>query len=196
MRKRRKNFDQLSQAKSEVKRENIKNKLIKGRSSLPQSNQFSRTKSATIGWTQSPSKMANLTPLCSVSPPTVAYYSMEENEDDITITDIDFAEEDIIALIDSRTHHLRTRWVLAAIFIRNNLRIFGGGALIKEWLQVHKGGHQGIADNYRPPALMSHMIKGFAKVVRNSIVQFQEKITNLMMVNMDFVLAIHVGSLW
>ena len=41
-------------------------------------------------------------------------------------------------------------------------------------IPIHKGGHQGLAANYRPVALTSHIIKVFEKVVRNSIVQFLE----------------------
>ena len=42
-------------------------------------------------------------------------------------------------------------------------------------IPLFKGGHQGLASNYRPIALTSHLIKVFEKVVRNSMVQYLEE---------------------
>ena len=42
-------------------------------------------------------------------------------------------------------------------------------------IPIHKGGHQGLAANYRPIALTSHLIKVFEKVIRNYIVKFLEE---------------------
>ena len=39
-------------------------------------------------------------------------------------------------------------------------------------IPIHKGGHQGVASNYRPIALTSHLIKIFEKVIRNKLVDF------------------------
>ena len=45
-------------------------------------------------------------------------------------------------------------------------------------IPVHKGGSRGLAKNYRPIALTSHLIKVFEKVLSKSIVAFME-INNL-----------------
>ena len=45
-------------------------------------------------------------------------------------------------------------------------------------IPVHKGGSRGLAKNYRPIALTSHLIKFFEKVLSKSIVAFME-INNL-----------------
>ena len=42
-------------------------------------------------------------------------------------------------------------------------------------IPIHKGGNQGVASNYRPIALTSHLIKIFEKVVRNCLAQFLEE---------------------
>ena len=42
-------------------------------------------------------------------------------------------------------------------------------------IPVHKGGHQGVAANYRPIALTSHLIKVFEKVIRNKLVEYLEE---------------------
>ena len=39
---------------------------------------------------------------------------------------------------------------------------------------VHKGGSRGIAKNYRPVALTSHIVKVFERVVRHSLVSHLE----------------------
>ena len=39
-------------------------------------------------------------------------------------------------------------------------------------IPMHKGEHQGVAANYRPIALTSHLIKIFEKVIRNKLVDF------------------------
>ena len=41
-------------------------------------------------------------------------------------------------------------------------------------IPIHKGGHQGLAVNYRPIALTSHIIKVFEKIVRSHLVKFIE----------------------
>ena len=41
-------------------------------------------------------------------------------------------------------------------------------------IPVHKGGSRGLAKNYRPIALTSHLIKAFEKVLSKSIVAFME----------------------
>jgi hypothetical protein len=42
-------------------------------------------------------------------------------------------------------------------------------------IPIHKGGNQGVAANYRPIALTSHLIKVFEKVIRNYLVTFLEE---------------------
>ena len=40
---------------------------------------------------------------------------------------------------------------------------------------VHKGGSRGVAKNYRPVALTSHIVKVFERVVRRSLVSHLER---------------------
>jgi hypothetical protein len=42
-------------------------------------------------------------------------------------------------------------------------------------IPIHKGDHRGLAANYRPIALTSHLVKLFEKVIRNKIVSFLEE---------------------
>ena len=42
-------------------------------------------------------------------------------------------------------------------------------------IPIHKGGHQGLAANYRPVTLTSHLIKVFEKVIRNHLVRFLDE---------------------
>jgi len=42
-------------------------------------------------------------------------------------------------------------------------------------IAIHKGDHRGLAANYQPIALTSHLIKLFEKVLRNKIVSFLEE---------------------
>ena len=118
---------------------------------------------------------------------------MEEEADETSITDIDFSEKDIIDAIDElKNNSASGPDGLAAIFLKkckNSL----SKPLFQLWrkcldqgvtpsklkeahiIPVHKGGHQGLAVNYRPVALTSHLIKIFEKVIRNYIVEFLEK---------------------
>ena len=114
-------------------------------------------------------------------------------EDTPTISDIDFTEEDIINAIDElRNNSAAGPDGLAAILLKNckealakPLYILWRDCLdqgitpakLKEGhiIPLHKGGHQGIASNYRPVALTSHLIKVFEKVIRNKLVAFLEE---------------------
>ena len=42
-------------------------------------------------------------------------------------------------------------------------------------ITIFKDGHQGLASNYRPIALTSHLIKIFEKIVRNGMVKYMDK---------------------
>ena len=42
-------------------------------------------------------------------------------------------------------------------------------------IPIHKGGHQGLAANYRPISLTSHLIKILEKIIRNQLVKFLEE---------------------
>ena len=228
MRKRRKLMDKSNQATSEIKKEKIRNKLIKIEILLQKSHsearsrkeqlavkairtnskyffsyakQFSSTKSS-IGpllnenneYTASSSKMGNL--LSSQYSAVFSkrsdspYYAMVENQDDVTITDIDFSEQDIIDAIDElKNTSASGPDGLAAIFLKKCKESLAK-PLFYLWrkcldqgitpdklkeahiIPIHKGGHQGLPANYRPVALTSHVIKIFEKVVRNHIVQF------------------------
>ena len=197
---------QKSHSEARSRKEQLAVKAIKTNSKyfFNYAKQFSSTKSS-IGpllnknneYISSSSKMANLlsTQYSSVfSKPSDAspYYTIEENENDPTITDIEFTEQDIIDAIDElKNTSASGPDGLAAIFLKkckDSLarplfylwrRCLDQGitpAKLKEGhiIPIHKGGHQGIPANYRPVALTSHLIKIFEKVVRKYIVQYLE----------------------
>ena len=166
--------------------------------------QFSSTRSK-IGpllnklneYTASSTEMANLlsTQYSSVHsiPKDSPYFAMEEEVDSVEITDIDFTEQDIIDAIDElKNSSASGPDGLAAIFLKKAKtplskplyhlwrKCLDQGVTpckLKEAhiIPIHKGGHQGLAANYRPVALTSHLIKIFEKVIRNYIVQFMEE---------------------
>ena len=117
---------------------------------------------------------------------------MEEDENTNILTDIDFSEQDIIDAIDEIKNNAASGPDgLAAIFLKKCKNSLSKPLLLL-WrkcldqgitpcklkqadIPIHKGGHQGLAVNYRPIALTSHLIKVFEKVVRKHIVQFFEE---------------------
>ncbi len=118
---------------------------------------------------------------------------MGENEDEIVMTDIDFSEQDIIDAIDEIKNNAASGPDgLAAIFLKK-CKISLSKPLFQLWrkcldrgitpcklkeahiIPIYKGGHQGLAVNYRPVALTSHLIKIFEKVIRKYIVKFLEE---------------------
>ena len=118
---------------------------------------------------------------------------MAENQDDVTITDIEFSEQDIIDAIDElKNTSASGPDGLAAIFLKE-CKDSLAKPLFHLWrkcldqgitpdklkeahiIPIHKGGHQGLPANYRPVALTSHIIKIFEKVIRNHIVQFLDE---------------------
>ena len=197
---------QKSHSDARSRKEQLAVKAIKTNSKFffSYAKQFSSTKS-TIGpllnerneYTASSSKMANLlsTQYSSVFSKPYAdspYYSIQESEDDVTITNIEFSEQDIIDAIDElKNTSASGPDGLAAIFLKK-CKDSLARPLFQLWrkcldqgitpcklkeahiIPIHKGGHQGLPANYRPVALTSHVIKVFEKVVRNYIVQFLE----------------------
>ena len=166
--------------------------------------QFSSTRSS-IGpllneikeYTASSPKMAYLlsTQYSSVfsEPKDSPYYTVEEDMSAISLTDIDFSEQDIIDAIDElKNTSASGPDGIAAIFLKKCKEslakpLFGlwrkcldqqvTPTKLKEAhiIPIHKGGHQGLPANYRPIALTSHLVKIFEKVVRNYIVNFIEE---------------------
>ncbi len=148
-------------------------------------------------YTSSSTKMANIlsSQYSSVfSEPIESPYHAEEEDPNIeSLTDIDFSEQDIIDAIDElKNNSASGPDGLVAIFLKkckNSL----SKPLFQLWrkcldqgitpcklkeahiIPIYKGGHQGLAANYRPVALTSHLIKIFEKVVRNYIVKFLEE---------------------
>ena len=166
--------------------------------------QFSSTRSK-IGpllnelkeYTASSSRMANLLSAQYSSvfskPVNSPYYSMEEDVTAESLTDIEFTEQDIIDAIDElKNNSASGPDGLAAIFLKNCKNSLSK-PLFQLWrkcldrgitpnklkeahiIPIHKGGHQGLASNYRPIALTSHLVKIFEKVVRKYIVKFLEE---------------------
>ena len=148
-------------------------------------------------YTASSSKMANLLSsqysFVFSKPSDSPYYAMVENQDDVTITDIEFSEQDIIDAIDElKNTSASGPDGLAAIFLKK-CKDSLAKPLFHLWrkcldqgitpdklkeahiIPIHKGGHQGLPANYRPVALTSHIIKIFEKVIRNHIVQFLDE---------------------
>ena len=118
------------------------------------------------------------------------YDEMIEDPNIPTISDIDITEEDIIAAIDELSNTSASGPDgLTAIFLKKckhslskplcqlwrdcvDLGITPGTLKEAHIIPIHKGGHQGLAANYRPIALTSQIIKVFEKVVRNQLVNF------------------------
>ena len=155
-------------------------------------------------YTNSSAEMAEIlsTQYSSVfsKPSASPYHSIEEKKDIPTLTDIQFTKEDIIDAIDELTNNAASGPDgLAAIFLKK-CKIPLSGPLFQLWrdcidlgitpwklkeahiIPIHKGGHQGLASNYRPIALTSHIIKVFEKVIRNYVVKFLDE-TNAFNVN-------------
>ena len=124
------------------------------------------------------------------SVPSTQQLAYVETSDGPTISDIVFTEEDIVAAIDElRNNSASGPEGLAAILLKK-CKLCLAKPLYGLWrdcldrgitpvkfkeahvIPVHKGGHQGVAANYRPIALTSHLIKVFEKVVRNKLVEF------------------------
>lgn len=166
--------------------------------------QFSSTRSS-IGpllnefneYTASSSKMANLLSAqysaVFSTPVDSPYYALQEDINGESITDIDFTEQDIIDAIDElKNASASGPDGLSAILLKRCKESLSK-PLFQLWrkclnrgitpcklkeahiIPIHKGGHQGLASNYRPVALTSHLIKLFEKVIRKYIVQFLEE---------------------
>ena len=121
------------------------------------------------------------------------YHSMIDDPDIPAISEIDFTEEDIIAAIDELSNTSASGPDgLTAIFLKKcklslsrplyqlwrdcvNLGITPWTLKEAHVIPIHKGGHQGLAANYRPIALTSHLIKVFEKVVRTHLVNFLDE---------------------
>ena len=117
--------------------------------------------------------------------------SNEDDDDSVpTLNDITFTEQDILDAIDElRNNSASGPDGLAAIFLKK-CKLAIVKPLYYLWrdcldkgitpsklkeahiIPIHKGGHQGVAANYRPIALTSHLIKVFEKVIRNKLVDF------------------------
>ena len=114
------------------------------------------------------------------------YNTCEERNDIPTKTDIEDAIDELSNTAASGPDGL------AAIFLKKYKTVLSG-TLFQLWrdcidqgitpkslkeahiIPIHKGGHQGLASNYRPIALTSHIIKVFEKVVRNYLVKFLDE---------------------
>ena len=117
-------------------------------------------------------------------------FSQLEDQQIPTLTDITFTEQDIVDAIDELSNTSSSGPDgLAAIFLKK-CKLSLAKPLYSLWrdcldkgvtpaklkeahiIPIHKGGSQGVAANYRPIALTSHLIKIFEKVMRNKIVSF------------------------
>ena len=118
------------------------------------------------------------------------YFDDAGNDDVPTLTDVTFNEDDLSDAIDEISITAASGPDgLSAIFLKKckssllkpltglwrdclDLGITPEKLKDAHIIPVHKGGSQGVAANYRPIALTSHLIKVFEKVMRNRIVQF------------------------
>ena len=230
MRKRRKLSIQMESNSSIVKKEKIREKLIKIELLLQASHadardrkeklaikaiktnprffysyakQYSVVKSK-IGpllndrneYTKSSYEMANILSRqysAVYSTPRANIWSNESDDTIPTISDIFFTEEDIKDAIDElRNNSASGPDGIAAIFLKK-CKISIAKPLYSLWrdcldhgitpsklkighiIPIHKGGHHGVASNYRPIALTSQLIKVFEKVIRTKIVDFMEE---------------------
>ena len=125
------------------------------------------------------------------SSPCDSPYHNEIDDNEIpTLTDITFTETDLSDAIDELSNTSASGPDgLSAIFLkkcknsvlkpltglwRDCLDLGITPTKLKEAhiIPIHKGGHQGLASNYRPIALTSQLIKIFEKVMRNKLVEF------------------------
>ena len=127
------------------------------------------------------------------SEPLTTYPPSVEVDGIPVIEDVNFTEEDIIGAIEElRNNSASGPDGLSAIFLKKCKHALSK-PLYSLWracldmgitpsklkeahiIPIHKGGNQGIASNYRPIALTSHLIKIFEKVVRNHLVDFLQE---------------------
>ena len=162
--------------------------------------QFSSTRSS-IGpllnevneYTASSTKMANLlsAQYSSVfsTPKDSPYFIMEEEVDSVELTDVTFSEQDILDAIDELKNSSASGPDGISAILLKKCKSALSKPLHRLWrkcldqgitpsklkeaniIPIHKGGHQGLAANYRPVALTSQMVKIFEKVIRNHIVE-------------------------
>ena len=101
------------------------------------------------------------------------------------ITDMEFAEEDLIASIDELTQTSSAGPDgVPAVFLKRckteiakplyliwrrclDTGVTPNELLVAHVIPIHKGNHKGLPANYRPIALTSQLVKIFEKVVRN-----------------------------
>ena len=121
----------------------------------------------------------------SFSTPCNSPYFDETEDDDIpTLNDVTFTEKELSDAIDELSSTAASGPDgVSAIFLKNckasllqpltglwrdclDLGITPEKLKEAHVIPIHKGGHQGVASNYRPIALTSHLIKIFEKVMR------------------------------
>ena len=126
-------------------------------------------------------------------PPTLLQAMQMEPKTKSSLSDIEFSEQDIIDAINelSNTSASGPDGVPAILLkhcktsLCNPLHIIWRKCLnngvtpedlkIAHIIPIFKDGHQGLASNYRPIALTSHLIKIFEKIVRNGMVKYMDK---------------------
>ena len=118
------------------------------------------------------------------------YLEKTDDPDIPTLTDVTFTEEDLSDAIDELRNSAASGPDGLSALLLKNCKASLLRPLARLWrdcldqgitpsklkeahiIPIHKGGHQGLASNYRPVALTSHLIKIFEKVMRNKIVDF------------------------
>ena len=119
-------------------------------------------------------------------------YSEKESSVDCSLSDIEFSELDIIDAIDELSNNSASgpdgvsaillkrckKQLCSPLYIlwRNclDLGVTPDQLKIAHIIPIFKEGHHGLAVNYRPIALTSHLIKIFEKIIRNSVVSYMD----------------------
>ena len=119
-------------------------------------------------------------------------YKDKDSEVTSSLCDIEFTEQDIIDAIDELSNNATSGPDgISAVLLKAckkvlckplyilwrkclDLGVTPESLKIAHITPIFKDGHQGVASNYRPIALTSHLIKIFEKVVRNNITKYLE----------------------
>lgn len=127
------------------------------------------------------------------SPMKTSVYSEHAAEAQSRFDDVEFTEEDVVEAINelSQTSSSGPDGI-PAVYLKKckmeiakplhmiwrkslDLGITPTALLTAHIIPIHKGDHKGLAANYRPIALTSHLVKIFEKIVRTKMVAYLEE---------------------
>ena len=120
-------------------------------------------------------------------------YTDQETNVESSVSDITFTDQDVIDSIDELSNNSSSGPDgVAAILLKKckkqlskplsilwrnclDLGVTPDDLKAAHIIHIFKSGHQGLASNYRPIALTSHLIKIFEKIVRNAMVKYMDE---------------------